>query len=40
MTSVARVIEPRPEMHAAYDEIYQRYRQLYPALIPLRAPGG
>lgn len=38
MTSVARVIEPRPQVSAAYAEIYQRYRLLYPAMIPLRAP--
>lgn len=40
MTSIDRVIEPNPQMHEAYREIYARYQQLYPAMIPLRAPGG
>ena len=28
-------IEPRPDWRAAYDEGYDRYRMLYPALRPL-----
>lgn len=31
------VVEPDPGRHAAYRPIYDRYRQLYPALAPLRA---
>ncbi|GAB5375408.1 MAG: FGGY-family carbohydrate kinase [Acuticoccus sp.] len=33
----ARVVEPRPREQALYEEIYQRYRALYPALRPLTA---
>lgn len=30
--AIARTIEPRPELAAAYDEAYAQYRALYPAL--------
>jgi ribulokinase len=36
MTRVARTIEPRPESCRRYDEIYQKYAELYPALRPFR----
>ena len=32
-----RVFEPRPTFARAYDAIYERYRQLYPALRVVRA---
>uniref|UniRef100_A0A7S3VPG9 glycerol kinase n=1 Tax=Dunaliella tertiolecta TaxID=3047 RepID=A0A7S3VPG9_DUNTE len=35
MVRTARVIYPRPEMHAAYEPHFQRYCQLYPALAPV-----
>ena len=35
MTSVARRLEPDPVAHARYDELYEVYRDLYPALRPL-----
>jgi len=34
----ARTYEPRPAEMAQYDEIYERYRALYPALGPITAP--
>jgi ribulokinase len=39
MTRVARTVEPREESRRRYDEIYQRYAELYPALLPFR-PGA
>jgi len=35
---VERVYEPRPSFSRAYDEIFERYRQLYPALRSLTPP--
>lgn len=35
MVRPGRRIEPRPREHAAYEEIYRRYLELYPALKPL-----
>jgi xylulokinase len=44
MTSVVRRLEPDPVAHARYDELYEVYRGLYPALRPLfhyeQSPGG
>ncbi len=36
MTRPGRVVEPRTAERARYDEIYPRYRELYPALKPFR----
>jgi sugar (pentulose or hexulose) kinase len=35
MTRVARRLEPDPVAHARYDELFEVYRGLYPALRPL-----
>jgi xylulokinase len=35
-----RVFEPRPAFARAYDEIYERYRQLYPALRVVRTTSN
>jgi xylulokinase len=35
MTSVVRRLEPDPDVHARYDELFEVYRDLYPALRPL-----
>jgi sugar (pentulose or hexulose) kinase len=36
MVRTRAVIEPDPGRHAAYEPIYARYRELYPALKPIR----
>jgi sugar (pentulose or hexulose) kinase len=36
MVSVTTTVTPRPEVHAAYQQPYQRYCQMYPALSPLK----
>ena len=33
--SVTQTYEPRPARHAAYAELYEKYRGLYPAIRPL-----
>ena len=38
MVGAGRVIEPKPENASRYDEIYERYERLYPALKTLRPP--
>ncbi|MEO1102467.1 MAG: FGGY-family carbohydrate kinase, partial [Pseudomonadota bacterium] len=35
---VSRTVDPRPREAALYNEIYERYRALYPALRPITAP--
>jgi sugar (pentulose or hexulose) kinase len=44
MTGVAREIEPRPEVAATYDRLFEAYVALYPATAPvlgqLTGPGG
>lgn len=40
MVRPGRRIEPRPREMALYEEIYQRYRALYPALKSVRETGG
>jgi sugar (pentulose or hexulose) kinase len=37
MVRPGRLIEPRARAQALYDDIYARYRELYPALKPFRA---
>lgn len=36
MTRPGRVVAPRPDAQARYEELYARYRALYPALKPFR----
>ncbi|WP_207483075.1 FGGY-family carbohydrate kinase [Arenibaculum pallidiluteum] len=36
MVRVRAVVEPDPERHAAYQPVYERYRELYAALKPVR----
>jgi xylulokinase len=38
VTKTAESYQPRPEVHAAYQEAFSRYRQLYAALRPLATP--
>ncbi len=40
MTSTARRLEPDPDAHARYDELFAVYRELYPALRPVAAAPG
>jgi xylulokinase len=44
MTGIAREIEPRPEVAATYDRLFEAYVALYPATAPvlgqLTGPGG
>ncbi|PST17360.1 LysR family transcriptional regulator [Mesorhizobium plurifarium] len=40
MVRPGKRIEPRPREAALYDEIYQQYRALYPALKSVREQGG
>ena len=40
MTSVVRRLEPDPAAHARYDEAFEVYRALYPALRPLFHRAG
>jgi ribulose kinase len=40
MVRPGRRIEPRPREAALYDDIYQQYRALYPALKSVREQGG
>jgi xylulokinase len=35
MTSIAERIHPDPAARAAYDDVYRRYRELYPAVAPV-----
>lgn len=35
MVKVREVFQPRPEAHARYEEVYQRYKKLYSAVRPL-----
>ena len=36
MTRPGRLIAPRPSEQARYDDVYPRYRALYPVLKPFR----
>jgi sugar (pentulose or hexulose) kinase len=38
VTRTAESYQPRPQVHAVYQEAFSRYRQLYAALQPLAAP--
>jgi sugar (pentulose or hexulose) kinase len=40
MVRPGKRIEPRPREAALYDDIYQQYRALYPALKSVREQGG
>ena len=35
MVKVREVFQPRPEVHARYEAVYQRYKNLYNAVRPL-----
>jgi len=37
MTRVARTVEAREQIRRRYDEVYRRYIELYPTLLPFRA---
>ena len=40
VTRTAETYQPRPQIHAVYQETFARYRRLYAALRPLAAPPG
>ncbi|WP_218829719.1 FGGY-family carbohydrate kinase [Burkholderia aenigmatica] len=40
MVRPGRRIEPRPRERAIYDELYERYKKLYPALRPFNRPAA
>jgi xylulokinase len=39
MTSIAERIHPNATTHAGYDDVYRRYRELYPAIAPVLERG-